>query len=106
MSMSPQEWRAIMAELDRARAAEAALLAEREGMTGTPTHYGLYWCTYGPGVPGEPMHYCHPDYGNGLDGKGAGWVDCYMGGRGRRENAPLRFHRLPGVTYTPTGIAP
>jgi len=86
-------------EMDRARESEetllarvAALEAERAGETGTPTHYGRYWCELSQPSAGvqwrdERMY------------KSFGWDLPYKG------QEVIRFHRLPGETYTETANA-
>lgn len=81
-------------ELDRARESESALLArvaaleaERAGETGTPTHYGRYWCELSQPSAGvqwrdERMY------------KSFGWDLPYKG------QEVTRHWRLPGETYT------
>ena len=73
-------------EADRARASESALLAEREGMTGTPTHEGRYWCEI-----------ARPD--------GHKWgpiAPHFRNGRWQTSYTVTRYWRIPGETYTET----
>jgi hypothetical protein len=77
---------AIIDEALRARASEAALLAERGGQTGTPTHEGRYWCEI-----------ARPD--------GHKWgpiAPHFRNGRWQTSYTVTRYWRIPGETYTPT----
>lgn len=84
--------RALVAECDRARAAEQALAARvaelaaelrayREGLTGTPECDGVYWCEVQPKVH------------NWNRWESGAW-------RWHAGAAPIRFYRMPGETYT------
>lgn len=78
--------RALLAEVRRARASEAALLAERGGHTGTPTHEGRYWCEI-----------ARPD--------GHKWgpiAPHFRNGRWQTSYTVTRYWRIPGETYTET----
>ena len=78
---------ALIAECDRARASEAALLSEREGMTGTPDHDGWYLV-----LADKDRRVFILERRKGAWRYEDGWPVSY---------AVARYWRLPGETYTP-----